>query len=402
MAAYPQSTTMASLPQPAEKQLLHLCLRGLWDPSGLEEATALAGREPIDWKAVERDVGEENLAPVLYQVVRDRGIVPAAIERALAKAYYRLAGHNSLLLHELEQIVGTLADAAVPVLLLKGAALVETAYGNAALRPMLDLDLLVPAAQVGAAESALTGLGYRMMAPDPWPGFTWRHRYALEYSRSPARGPSFYVGLHIQLLDLPLYECIPISDWFARAQPADSAGSWARIPAPEDHLVYLCAHRVLQHAHEPGLLRFLDMMLLIRWAGSALDWAKVADRAVAWRLVIPLQRVLAGLEEIWPGSVPASVAAEVARLKADGCEQRVHAWLAQHGRTPASDTLLALATMRGLSRRARYLLEIAFPSPAYMRQRYGPQASGSMALSYVRRFGLAFAYLFDHERQPQD
>jgi len=382
-----------SQPQPVVEQFLHLCLRGFWDPPSLEAAVALASQGRLDWAAFRRAAGEEGLSPLLYHVVGGREVVPAPVEKALREAYYRLGGHNTLLLHELKRILCALAAEAVPVLLLKGAALIETAYGNPALRPMVDLDLLVPLAQVGIAHSALAKSGYGMITSDPWPDFSWRYRNSVAYGRPSGRGLPWLVGLHAQAFDVPYYERIPVGDWFGRAQSAPGAGPGARVPAPEDHLVYLCGHLALHHQYDLALLRLVDIALLIQRAGKALDWGQTLDRAVDWRLVIPVQHTLDRLERLWPGTIPSHVALRLARLQPHGSERRVYHWVVGHPRTPASDTLLALGTLPGLARRARFLLEVAFPSPAYMRQRYRPRHPGFWPLTYWQRAGLALQYL---------
>ena len=46
-------------------------------------------------------------------------------------------------------------------LLLKGSALARSAYGDASLRPMLDLDIWVPDAQMPRARRSMEQLGFR-------------------------------------------------------------------------------------------------------------------------------------------------------------------------------------------------------------------------------------------------
>ena len=385
-------------PLQPEQRFLLLCLRALWDPQSLPAARDLAGREPFDWPALLRLSGSESLSPLLFHVVRDKGVVPEAVERALRGAYYGLAARNALLLRERERILRALAALGVPVLLLKGAALVETAYPNPALRPMVDLDLLVPPVQARAAQGAFAGLGYGAATGDPWPGFSWRYRNAMAFVRPYERGFPFYLGLHTRLYDVPFYERIPVSDWFARglALPAECWGALA--PAAEDHVVYLCGHLALHHRYEPALMRYLDIALLVHRAGGTVDWPSVAARAADWRLVIPVQRTLARVEQTWPGVVPPAASAQVAQLRATRAERWVHDWVLEHDRTPASDMLLALATLPGLGRRARMLLELAIPSPDYMRQRYCPDHPGAWPLAYLRRGGLALRYLVRRSR----
>ena len=380
-----------------EQAFLCLCLRGFWHPPSVDEALALAARESFDWAAVLRAAHMEKLSPLLYCLLRDRQNLPPAVGEALGESYYPWARSISLIMHELERTLSALAERSVPVLLLKGAALVDTVYRNVGPRPMGDVDLLVPREQARAAEGILTSLGYGMVTADPWPGFSWRYRNSVSYGRRTDEDAPFYVGLHTQLFDVPFYQRIPVGDWFGRAWAVEGAVHGARMPAPEDHLVYLCGHLTLHHGRERGLLRTLDIALLIRWAGESLDWDQVVKRAVDWRLVIPLQRAVADLQDMWPDVVPPGAAAEVAGLRAQSSERRVCDWVAKR-RTPASDTLLALATLPGITRRVRFLLEMAIPSPAYMRQRYCPERPALWPLTYVSRVVWAFRHLLRRSR----
>ncbi|MGC9468621.1 MAG: nucleotidyltransferase domain-containing protein [Anaerolineae bacterium] len=352
----------------------------------------MASREEVDWGAFQRIARENDLAPLLYYTLRGTTIVPPTIHEALQDAYYYVAGQNSIRLHEMDRILAALAEERVPVLLLKGAAFVETVYGNPGLRPMVDIDLLVD--RVAAAERALVKAGYEMSTADPWPGFSWRYRNSVAYSRLSGRGLPWLVGLHVRLFDVPYYERIPMDEWFARGIAAPGLGHGACVPAPEDHLVYLCGHLALHHQYDPTLLRFVDIALLIQRTGDNLDWDQVVDRGVAWRLVIPLQRVITRLEGLWPGTLPPDVVTRIAQLRPTGSERRVHQWVTAHPRSPMADTILALTTMPGFGRRLRFLLEVGFPSPDYMSRRYCSDRPGLWPFAYLRRAGLAIGYLF--------
>ncbi len=66
------------------------------------------------------------------------------------------------LYRELAQVVRACNDAGVPVILLKGAHLAEAVYGNIALRPMVDVDLLVKQADLMRVHDILIGQGYAL------------------------------------------------------------------------------------------------------------------------------------------------------------------------------------------------------------------------------------------------
>lgn len=132
---------------------------------------------------------------------------------------------------------------------------------------------------------------------------------------------------------------------------------------------------------------------LIHLGPRGLDWETVLQRAVDWHLVIPIQRALARLEELWPGTVPGDARQALRELAPTRSERCVHAWVTGRPRTATSNTLLSLATLPGIAGRITFLLEVAFPSPAYMRQRYCPRRPHLWPLSYGLRGALALKYL---------
>jgi hypothetical protein len=372
---------------------LLLCLRARWDPAQLEEARTLAGRIDLDLSSLAQVAHLQGLAPQLFQIVRGQPLIPAPLERELRGFYYANAARNSRLFHELHRVLSRFAAEGVPVMALKGAALAETVYGNAAVRPMTDLDLLVPPAQVRPAQAALAGLNYSMDCREPWPGFSRRYRSVMEYQQSDTGRHSVRVDLHWWPLDVPYYRRILTKDLFARAQTACIAGTRALVPGKEDHLLCLCGHMALHERYKATLMRSYDMAMLIHHQEHGLDWELVMQRSMDWGLVIPLQRALARLERLWPACVPGIVSQEVAGLRPTRTEQRIHRWAVDRRQNPTSDVLLSLATMPGLGPKTLFLLEQAFPSPAYMRGLYCRSRPGLWPLAYLQRAGLGLRFL---------
>jgi len=200
------------------------------------------------------------------------------------------------------------------------------------------------------------------------------------------------------VVDVPYYERIPIKNWFERAQPALVGGVESQIPAPEDHLLCLIGQLAFHERYSDDLLRYCDLAALISYAGETLNWGKVIQQAVDWQLVIPLQRALHRLEELWPGTVPATVGREVVGLPPSSTEKQIHRWVVDRQRNPTSDTLLFVATTKGNRRKLRLFLEQAFPSPAYMRERYNLQHAKLWPLTYFRRGGQIIRNLMERHR----
>lgn len=376
---------LSALPE-TSYQFLLTCLHGYWDPPALEPADRLV-EEGIDWPLFSEIVLGQRLAPILYETLRDRQLLPTEVEHPLRKEYLRTALRNGLLLAELGELLQKLNGVGVSVMPVKGAALAGPVYRNPAVRPMADLDLLVAPAEATVACETLTGLGYKANILEPWPNYTRRYRQVLEFSRATTKGVYYLIDLHWGVVDVPFYERIPISTWFTQAGSAPIGEVESPVPAAEDHFLYLSAQLAFHERYADDLLRYCDLATLITVTGTNFDWGNVLRQALDWQLVIPLQRVCQQLELLWPGTVPPIVWREVDGLSPSLKEHQIHNWVVDRRRNPTSDVLLSVATTKGLKRKVGLFLEQAFPSPSYMRERYDLPRARLWPLAYFRRAG---------------
>ena len=97
-----------------------------------------------------------RLLPLVCRNLERAGI---ALPTRLKTAYATALGANTRLLQLAEDVLGRLAHAGIPTLVLKGTALLLLHYRDHGVRPMSDLDVLVPPARAREAFAALDGLG---------------------------------------------------------------------------------------------------------------------------------------------------------------------------------------------------------------------------------------------------
>jgi len=89
------------------------------------------------------DLATFRLPPLLYDNLRRLGIKHPLLDRL--KGAYRLVWYkNHKLFDDLRPVMATLSQAGIRTMLLKGAPLVFNTYGSHTLRPMSDIDVLVP------------------------------------------------------------------------------------------------------------------------------------------------------------------------------------------------------------------------------------------------------------------
>jgi hypothetical protein len=176
----------------------------------------------------------------------------------------------------LDETVAALEAARIPVVLLKGAALARSVYASIPDRPMLDLDVLVsPTETMAAREAAMAA------------GWLWKHdlRYAPFFSTHhhlpplrDGRGTRALLELHTGLFPAGHPFALPAEAVIGRAIPARGHSNAVAIPAPEDHLVYLCGHWAWSHAMNGGAWRALrDVGALVERGG--IDWTLCVARA---------------------------------------------------------------------------------------------------------------------------
>jgi len=351
----------------------------------------MARERDLNWGAWYETVAAEGLLPLLYRILHGQGIIPNAIDEKLEVVYYQSLRRNALLFRELECVLHSLAAQQITVILLKGAALAETVYGNIALRPMDDLDLLVRHEDARGALATLTALGYTRMGPKEK-----RADAAIEFEieavlRKP--GPvNTQIEVHWGLLDSPYYQHrLPMTWFWETARPLRVGGAEGLMLGAEAQILHLCAHLVLGH-HGEGLRWLHDVAEVLYYDRGQLDWDALLAKAQECDLVLPLKQVLSQVVEGWAVPIPPLALARLSALQPSPEEIRVFNWLvsfdwdAQGGRTAARHFWADLVTLPGWRQRLRYAWSILFPSAAYMRQRYRVSHDGLLPLYYPYRW----------------
>jgi hypothetical protein len=387
-----------------EASFVRTCLTHSLDPSHLPP-------EPppdLDWDRVYRLLIAHDLGGRIYAVCRGQlARWPREVRERLRIERYRALLRGDECVRQIRMVLTALRGANIPVMVLKGWALIPTIYGgDYGQRPYQDADLLVRPQDAAAAEGILQLLGFRGTMVEPWPGYRRRYRTSRPYQlpADPApQGQPFSIGLHWGLLDTPFYDRrMSVASLFARAQTVPVAGVDVLGLAAADHLVYSCGHLALHHTYEGGWLRLYEVASIILVAGADLDWDAVVTRASDWGLVLPVQRVLAEVDMLWPGVVPGPMRERLSRLRSTRMERWVHDIVVRHKDNRSVRVLLAWWTMPGLAKRLRYLLETVLPSPAHLRCRYGPPPGDLWPLLYLQHGVVALRNLSPSRRGAGD
>ena len=260
--------------------LLVRCLSG-------RNGTALSGlvgqTSTGDWNRAVEFADREHVAPLVFkrlkQIDAQVGVPPAAWNR-LRRAYFTSGDRNTRLYRELRAALECLRGAGIRVMVLKGPFLGEAIYGDVALRPMCDADLMVERADLARASAVLLELGHPERPGPAAPSPVEPDGAEAKHVR-PIVIQDLAIELHWTIVapDGPVK--LEVAGLWDRARPTTTAGVEVLALSREDLLLHLCLHFCYQHGCV-GLRHLCDVAETVHRLGSELDWVRVSGMAREW------------------------------------------------------------------------------------------------------------------------
>ena len=125
-----------------------------------------------DWDRLITKAQAEGVAPLVYWTLSKSGkfsSIPVDVRNSLRAMYSSTWMQNQKIFKELDILTRLFAQANIPVVVLKGACFALTVYPDIGLRPMGDLDLLVPKKELAKAVQVAKTLGYVDEQPGAYP-----------------------------------------------------------------------------------------------------------------------------------------------------------------------------------------------------------------------------------------
>ena len=289
-------------PSADEEALLHTCL------SSGEAASAAWARigSRLD---IDRAPGHViRILPLLGRNLRALEI-ETVIGPRLRGMYRKTWMFNQILLARTAEIVHQLDDAGIPSMILKGCAIAIGYYGNLGLRPMGDIDVLVPQSHVRAAVDRLLALGWTDETERQLEGKVFRHAHAY----SMWAGTDVSCDLHWMIGEHMLIgpEEDPTPLFWPVARRLAVAGVSTLALSPTDQLLHVILHGA--QPQSPSRLQWIaDATMILR--SAEIDWDRLEDLSIRIRDTIRISDALSYLSgSLVPGTVPAGL---VGRLRA--------------------------------------------------------------------------------------
>jgi hypothetical protein len=236
-----------------------------------------------DWADLINVSHDHRLGPILYQSLGRDSIVELIPENLIEnlQAQYQLHRIRNLKAYQaLVELFELFKSNNIASVALKGAYLSIYAYPDIALRPMRDLDLLIPEQQVIDAYDLLIAKGYKRLHGSGGPESaleTEHHLPALVSSTG------IVVELHHRITQPVKYKtCLITQNIWSRAIVKKIGKLDVQFASPEDLLIHLCEHASIHHLFNIGPLILSDINYLVNT--HELDWGYILQATEEYQL----------------------------------------------------------------------------------------------------------------------
>lgn len=227
--------------------------------------------------------------------------VPGGLGEAGRRAYLGTLGRNLRIAERTRELLDAAETAGLPLMPYKGVFLADALYPDPGMRPMSDVDLLVPPSAVEAVDALVTGLGFERNYADR---LRFSSEHAHDRSYTDRRGGDLVIEVHHRLFH-ELGGDASVEPLFARAITVETLGRPRRVPSWDDHLFAVAVHAAT-HAFGDHPTWIFDVMLLAERAGGI---SGAADEAARRRLSVAFSAAMAIAQPLVPGlasSTPAT------------------------------------------------------------------------------------------------
>jgi len=274
------------------------------------------------WKArgLQLESVDEASARMLSQLWtnRDAASIDAGDSTLLKGIYRHALARNAVTLENALEATDVLVSAGIPVLFIKGAAMIAINSGRVGARPIADADILIPETDAERAVALLMAAGY-----DAKPGYGMAPPAGLMHAWA-CKSPK---GSELDVHWWAFKTAGDDTSMFETAREATILGRPVLIPSVTESLVHVVANAFVSPTGGSPLRWIADALLLLEIDGGTIDWDALVVRTSRPGLTLRLASGLDFLAREFGAPVPADVVTVLRRRRVSWQERGAY-WAA--------------------------------------------------------------------------
>lgn len=285
-SAHPPASSPAPL-APSAKLLLRLCAAPERD-----HAADFAALDEDHWYDLVEQAIPKRVAALLDRALLRAdsfALMPEECRDAMVDERRRLTMSAFGHMIALTDAISFLKSHGIPVIALKGVRLAYHDYPDARLRPLRDLDLLVPTDKAEQAQRLMIASGRYALAP-------WAEYYGVEFGHQLPELLDTQHGISIEI-----HHRLNARDWaeepklvqmvFDESETLKISGQLVCVPSMHANFLHLVEHATLHHMFENGPITLADLHFSAQ--SGLIDWPVLIAQANDMGLERALQLIAA-------------------------------------------------------------------------------------------------------------
>ncbi len=270
----------------------------------------------VSWYSILNEGYQCGLVPILYHIINNIKSVKHGVQRAtsITKHKTQCSSHaathtmsddidpqiirklralyckhlviNMFQFDELDNILNNFEKNEIDVIPLKGAMLARNYYPGQALRPMVDLDLLVRKEDIQKAKECMASMGFNISErPFYVDAESWENKY-FHYPCVKHGKITIRVELHIDIVMKPKFIKHDILRFWETATPISGSYKHVLVITKELLLLHLLWHLYnhITNGIHFNLIWLLDIAYVIKVNGDEMDWSFVLQKSNEWHI----------------------------------------------------------------------------------------------------------------------
>ncbi len=344
-----------------------------------------------DWKYFSHLANEHGVAALVWRNLEKLELlsgIPEEVATFLRCANLRSLGRNTFNMEAMREALHVLNSENIKTVILKGLALENSVYGNAGLRQMSDVDILIRRDECLKARKILLGIGYESL-----PVKSVFHELIITYSGKhlPSlikKGTS--IEIHQELFggkSNALTETL-----YDTSYDTVLNGERTWFPRPLIFFLYLIKHLSFHELNNESQLRlYTDLVVLIEKYNAEIIDRDLLKYAAESDMIAMLANHLEPLREYWGMSFPVWMNEFIDKWHDDEFNKKFVFFLGSPKGNPSGDKPAfyrhIVGDIPGFHRKVIYVLGDIFPSFRFMKNRYCCKSNWKALLYYPHRIG---------------
>lgn len=273
-------------------------------------------RKSVDFE-LDVDHGSFRLLPLAYHNLTSFDYSDDLVAGRLKGIYRQAWIKNQQLFYKTANVLKVLQNGGIKTVVLKGIALTELIYKNYGIRPMSDMDILVPYQEAQKAIEILKKAGFAVESEHLL-------EHNLEYGRSIA-----FADADGTEIDLHWYAFVNSlgnvqkNDFWDHLIPVEISGVKTYSLNHTDNLLHAIVHGIRKNP-EPPIRWVADSMKIIESADVKIDWQRLISYASKFRVFLQVKKALTYLKNHFDAKIPEHIIDQMEKYEPSYVERIVY------------------------------------------------------------------------------